>query len=166
MATASRPSRARAPARRASSASTEFVTAVEPDADKVLTLEWMEGSQAVLGEPGRRTAPSSTTATPRTTTCASARRSQIQVPSGNGSQLEIKGIFDPPAGGSPFGSVTFSSETFDREYDSPRNLYTFVLMQGGVTEANTRALDDSLADFPNAKAQTQRGVRRQPDQRR
>ena len=61
------------------------------------------------------------------------------------------GIFDPPAGGSPFGSVTFSSATFDRAYESPRNLFTFVLMRGGVTEANTQALEDSLVDFPNAK---------------
>jgi ABC-type antimicrobial peptide transport system permease subunit len=50
--------------------------------------------------------------------------------------------------------VTFSSETFDREYESPRNLYTFVQMRGGVTGENTKALEDSLRDFPNAKAQT------------
>ena len=66
----------------------------------------------------------------------------------------MNGIFEPPTGGSPFGHVTFSSATFDREYDSPKNLYTFILMQGGVTDANTKALDDALADFPNAKAQT------------
>ena len=46
----------------------------------------------------------------------------------------MKGIFEPPAGGSPFGNVTFSSETFDREYESPKNLYTFVLMDGGITD--------------------------------
>jgi ABC-type antimicrobial peptide transport system permease subunit len=66
----------------------------------------------------------------------------------------VKGIFDPPAGGSPFGHVTFSSATFDREYDSPRNLYTFIQMQGDVTEENTKALESELAAFPNAKAQT------------
>ena len=31
---------------------TEFVTAVDPDAGKVLTLDWKEGSQAVLGQLG------------------------------------------------------------------------------------------------------------------
>ena len=66
----------------------------------------------------------------------------------------MKGIFDPPAGGSPFGAVTFSSATFDREYDSPRNLYSFIQMRGDVTDANTKALEDSLEDFPNAKSQT------------
>ena len=39
----------------------------------------------------------------------------VQVPSGKKLQLKVKGIFDPPAGGSPFGHVTFSSATFDRE---------------------------------------------------
>ena len=36
-------------------------------------------------------------------------------PTGNELELEVKGIFEPPAGGSPFGNVTFSSATFDRE---------------------------------------------------
>ena len=50
----------------------------------------------------------------------------------------MNGIFDPPTGGSPFGHVTFSSTTFDRDYEAPKNIYTFVQMQGGVTTARTR----------------------------
>jgi putative ABC transport system permease protein len=132
---------------------TTGVTAVDEDAGRVLTLEWIDGSQAVFAELGANGAivddgyaedHDLSVGSPIT----------IQVPSGNEVELEVKGIFDPPAGGSPFGSVTFSSETFDREYESPRNLFTFVLMRGGVTDANTQALEDSLVDFPNAKAQT------------
>ena len=78
----------------------------------------------------------------------------IQVPSGKEVELVVKGIFDPPAGGSPFGSVTFSSETFDREYENPKNLYTFVQMRGGITAQNTATLERTLRDFPNAKAAT------------
>ena len=37
---------------------------------------------------------------------------------------------------------------------SPKNLYTFVQMRGGVDDANTKALESALKDFPNAKAQT------------
>jgi putative ABC transport system permease protein len=133
--------------------STEFVTAVEPDADRVLTLEWKEGSQSVLGNLGDIGAiVDDGFAEDHDLRIGSPIT--IQVPSGKQLQLEVKGIFDPPAGGSPFGSVTFSSETFDREYESPRNLYTFVLMRGGVSEENTRELEESLRDFPNAKAQT------------
>jgi putative ABC transport system permease protein len=78
----------------------------------------------------------------------------VVVPSGKRVELKVKGIFDPPTGGSPFGAVTFSSETFDREYQSPRNLYTFIQMRGDTSDENTRALEAALQEFPNAKAQT------------
>ena len=133
--------------------SVEFVTAVDEDADKVLTLQWKEGSQAVLGSLGADGAfvddgfaedHNLHVGSPIT----------IQVPSGKEVELVVKGIFDPPAGGSPFGSVTFSSETFDREYENPKNLYTFVQMRGGITAQNTATLERTLRDFPNAKAAT------------
>ena len=41
-----------------------------------------------------------------------------------------------------------------RDVQQPRNLYSFVKMEGGETDANQAALDKALADFPNAKAQT------------
>ena len=132
---------------------TEFVTAVDPDAGKVLSLEWKEGSQAVFSELGANGAfVDDGFAEDHNLKIGSPVT--IQVPSGKRLQLEVKGIFDPPAGGSPFGPVTFSSATFDREYDSPRNLYTFIQMRGDIDDANTKALEDSLKDFPNAKSQT------------
>lgn len=133
---------------------TEFVTAVDEDADKVMTLVWKEGSQrtlATLGEDGAIV--DDDFAKDHDLHVGSAVT--VQVPSGKKLRLNVKGIFDPPAGGSPFGHVTFSSKVFDREYESPKNIYTFVLMRGGVTEANTRTLEAALKDFPNAKAQTQ-----------
>jgi putative ABC transport system permease protein len=132
---------------------TEFVTAVDEDADKVLTLEWTDGSQAVLSNLGANGAfVDDGYAEDHHLRVGSPV--SVVVPSGKRLQLEVKGIFDPPAGGSPFGHVTFSSATFDREYDSPRNLYTFIQMQGDVTDENTKALESELAAFPNAKAQT------------
>jgi putative ABC transport system permease protein len=134
--------------------STEFITAVDPDAGEVITLDWVEGSQDVFRELGADGAfvddgfakdHGLSVGSPIT----------ITVPSGKQLDLTVKGIFDPPAGGSPFGVVTFSSATFDEVYDSPRNLYTFILMDGGETEANTQALEASLgSEFPNAKVQT------------
>jgi putative ABC transport system permease protein len=132
---------------------TEFVTAVDEDADKVLTLDWTDGSQAVLSNLGANGAfVDDDYAEDHHLRVGSPV--SVVVPSGKRLQLEVKGIFDPPAGGSPFGHVTFSSATFDREYDSPRNLYTFIQMRGDVTEENTKALESELAAFPNAKAQT------------
>ena len=132
---------------------TEFVTAVDPDAGKVLSLDWKAGSQAVLAALGENGAfvddgyaedHDLRVGSPVT----------IQVPSGKKLELEVRGIFEPPTGGSPFGPVTFSTATFDREYESPRNLYTFIQMRGDITDENTQALEKSLTGFPNAKAQT------------
>ena len=134
--------------------STEFVTAVDPDAAEVIRLDWVEGSQDVFRELGADGAfvddgfakdHGLSVGSPITVT----------VPSGKKLELTVKGIFDPPAGGSPFGVVTFSSATFDKVFDSPRNLYTFILMDGGESDANTQALEASLgSEFPNAKVQT------------
>jgi ABC-type antimicrobial peptide transport system permease subunit len=132
---------------------TEFVTAVDEDADQVLTLDWKEGSQrtlATLGEDGAFV--DDDYAKDHDLSLGSVIT--VQVPSGKKLKFKVNGIFDPPAGGSPFGHVTFASKVFDREYESPKNLYTFILMRGGVTPANTQTLETALKDFPNAKAQT------------
>ncbi len=134
--------------------STEFVTAVDPTAGEVITLEWVDGSQDVFRELG------ADGAFVDDGLCEGSRAERRLAdhrdrPLRKRLELKVKGIFDPPAGGSPFGSVTFSSATFDQVYDSPRNLYTFILMQGGETEQNTAALEASLGtEFPNAKVQT------------
>jgi putative ABC transport system permease protein len=47
-----------------------------------------------------------------------------------------------------------STRVFDKHTAQPENLYSFVVMQGGQTDANQAALDKTLKDFPNAKAAT------------
>jgi ABC-type lipoprotein release transport system permease subunit len=132
---------------------TEFVTAVDPQADKVLTLTWTEGSQETLSTLGADGAFVDNDYA-KSHDLRVGSPITVQVPSGKKLQLKVNGIFDPPTGGSPFGHVTFSSATFDREYEAPKNIYTFILMRGGETVQNTAALDKTLADFPNAKVQT------------
>ncbi|MET0800238.1 MAG: FtsX-like permease family protein, partial [Actinomycetota bacterium] len=78
---------------------------------------------------------------------------RLTFPSGETRTFRIRGIFDPPSGGSPFGPVTISATAWDAEVPRPKNLYSFVKMEGGATDANQAALDTALADFPNAKAQ-------------
>jgi putative ABC transport system permease protein len=132
---------------------TDLVTAVTPNSGEALNLDWKDGSQAVFGELGANGAiVDDGFADDHALTVGSPVK--ITVPSGKVLTLSVKGIFDPPAGGSPFGTVTFSSATFDENYDQPQNLFSFVQMEGGVTDANTESLDAALADFPNAKAQT------------
>ena len=131
----------------------ENVTAVTPNAGESIALDWTEGSQAVYSELGENGAfIDDGFAEDHNLTIGSPIK--VTVPDGSVVPLVIKGIFDPPPGGSPFGIVTFSAATFDRNYDQPENLFSFVKMKGGVTDANTEALDNSLKDFPNAKAQT------------
>ncbi len=78
----------------------------------------------------------------------------LQTPSGTRLALTIRGITSPPKGGSPYGDVTISQATFDSVYQDPQNLYAFADMRGGVTPANTRALNAALSGFPDAKVQT------------
>ena len=60
----------------------------------------------------------------------------------------IKGIFDPPTGGSPFGRVTISTATWDKLYDQPKNIFSFVRMTGGETDANKMALEQRAQGLP------------------
>jgi putative ABC transport system permease protein len=131
----------------------ESVTAVTPDAGDAIALDWTDGSQAVFGQLGENGAFIDDGFADKHN-LAIGSPVKITVPSGTVVPLVIKGIFDPPAGGSPFGIVTFSSATFDRNYDQPENLFSFVKMRGGITDANTQELDNALKNFPNAKAQT------------
>ena len=131
-----------------------FVTAVTPNSGDALQLDWKEGSQAVFAELGADGAfVDDGFADDHNLTVGSPIK--ITTPTGKTLDLTVKGIFDPPAGGSPFGEVTFSSETFDENYDQPQNLYSFVTMDGGVTDANTEgARDARWPTSPTPRPQT------------
>jgi putative ABC transport system permease protein len=129
------------------------ITAVEPTVSKVIDLKWTAGSPstpAQLGDDGA--------IVPK----AFAKDHGLQVgspidlttPTGKTLHLNVRGIFDPPKGGSPFGDVTLAAQRFDREFANPQNLFTFVNTRDGVTDAQTAALQKALADFPDAKIQT------------
>jgi putative ABC transport system permease protein len=128
-------------------------TAVNPAAARMFALDWKEGSSAVVANLGENGAFVDNG-------YADSHNLELGSPLhltfANGSKHDfvVKGIFDPPTGGSPFGRVTISAATFDGLNDHPENLYSFVLMKGGQSDANLAALDRTLKSFPNAKAQT------------
>ena len=129
------------------------ITAVNPAAAHVFNLNWTEGSSSVLANLGDDGAfVDKDYADSHHLTVGSP----VPVTFADGSQelLNVKGVFDPPTGGSPFGRVTMSTKVFDEHNDQPENLYSFVVMNGGQTEANQAALDKTLKGFPNAKAAT------------
>ena len=131
---------------------TEFATAVDPGMREVISMDWVEGSQAVfttLGDDGAITDDGY--AADHDLRLGSPV--PVTFPSGEVKTFRIRGIFDPPSGGSPFGVITISAAAWDAEVPRPKNLFSFVKMEGGATDANQTALDAALVDFPNAKAQ-------------
>jgi putative ABC transport system permease protein len=81
---------------------------------------------------------------------------ELTAPTGKTLDVHVVGIFDPPTGGSPFGPVTVSDRAWDKIYDTPQNIYSFVRMKGGETAAAKAALETQLKSFPNAKVQTKK----------
>src|SRR4051794_1929438 len=128
-------------------------TAVNPAAAVVFNVDWIDGSPAVFRELGANGVFVSKNRA-KDNRLAIGSPVVVETPRGLRLHMVVKGIFDPPAGGSPFGSVTMSQATFDKNYDSPQNLYSFVRMAGGETLANQARLDAVLRSFPNAKVQT------------
>jgi putative ABC transport system permease protein len=129
------------------------ITAVDPPAAQVFNLDWKAGSSSVLANLGEDGA---FVDKDYAKTHHLELGSPIPLTFADNSKelLNVKGIFDPPTGGSPFGTVTMSTTVFDRHTPQPENLYSFVTTKGGQTAANQAALDTTLKSFPNAKAVT------------
>jgi putative ABC transport system permease protein len=126
------------------------VTAVAPGASSVFKLDWDAGSPGtmdVLGEDGAFVSR----AFAKDHHLTQGSSITIETPRGAHPTFKIAGIFHPPPGGSPFGSLTIATHRFDSLYTQPQNIYTFVTMQGGATPANTKALERALKPYPNAK---------------
>jgi putative ABC transport system permease protein len=131
-------------------------TAVNPGGAQIFRIHWLDGgSNAVIARLGAHGA---------FVDSGFAKSHHLQIgspltltaPTGKTVGLHVAGIFKPPTGGSPFGPVTISDATWDSIYDSPENLYSFVRMRTGETDANKAALERQLRAFPNAKVQTKK----------
>jgi len=131
----------------------EFTTAVTPGAKDVMTVDWTDGSQDVMANLG---ADGAFVDNGFADDHGLKVGSQVPVTfvTGKTQNFTVKGIFDPPTGGSPFGPVTISAETWDKQNPQPQDLYTFVTVTGGENEANQAAIEQALSGFPNAKVQT------------
>jgi putative ABC transport system permease protein len=127
------------------------ITGVDAAAPELLTFDWRSGSQQSLADLG---ADGAIVDADYADKHALSVGSQLALTTVTGKPLPLKvlGVFRPPAGGSPFGNVTISTPTFDANNPQPLNVYTFVNLSGGVTAANTAALESALSTFPNAKA--------------
>jgi putative ABC transport system permease protein len=132
---------------------TTFATAVDASARELINVTWKDGSPEVLANLGDDGAfVDDGYAEDNRLSVGSPI--DITFPSGTIERYTVEGIFDPPTGGSPFGSITLSTQAWDAQVENPRNLYSFIAVEGDESEANTRVLEDALDDFPNAKLQT------------
>ncbi len=133
--------------------STIFATAVTPGMKDVIAMDWKEGSQdvlATLGEDGAFVDDGY--ADDHDLSLGS--KIPVTFVTGATEVFTLKGIFDPPTGGSPFGPVTISAAAWDAANPQPKDLYSFLKMKGGDTPANASALEKALREFPNSKVQT------------
>src|SRR5207247_1252051 len=80
---------------------------------------------------------------------------RIETPTGKILNVHLKGIFKLPKGGSPFAPVTISNALFDANYINPENEMVFLNTRGGVSDANTKTLEQPLRSFADAKIQTE-----------
>jgi putative ABC transport system permease protein len=130
-----------------------FATGVNPPGGSMFHLEWKEGSQAVFSQLGADGAFIDD---------GYAKRHKLHLgspidmtfSSGAHKAFFVRGIFNPPTGGSPFGTVTISQSAWDKLNANPENLYSFVRMSGGDTPQNRATLDHVLKKFPDAKEAT------------
>ena len=131
----------------------ENLTGADPQLTKVIHLDWKEGSNAVPAELGK---------TGVFVDDKYAKKNHLHVgspitletPTAKVLHLKVDGVFKLPKGGSPFGPVTISNALFDANYVDPENEMAFVNIRGGVTDANTKALNAATAGFADAKVQT------------
>jgi putative ABC transport system permease protein len=130
------------------------VTGVDANVNKVIAVKWAQGSPAVPGQLGSDGGfVSKKYAKDHKLVIGSPLA--IETPTARIIHVRVKGIFDPPPGGSPFGTVTISKALFDQVYPAPNDLMTLIDIRGGVSLHNTDALKAAIKDFPNAKVQTQ-----------
>jgi putative ABC transport system permease protein len=130
-----------------------FATAVNPPSQSMFTLNWKQGSQAVLGSLGDNGVFVDKNYA-KTHALSVGSPVNVLFTNGKNKRFVVKGVFAPPTGGSPFGNITMSTATWDRYNTNPKNLYSFIRVRGGETAANLKVLEQRLASFPNAKVQT------------
>jgi putative ABC transport system permease protein len=138
------------------------VTGVSPDVGQVIDINWIAGGPSVPARLGRHGAFVDDDFAKKHK-LAVGSPIPLELPSGSTLDLRVIGIFKPPKGGSPFGRITISNALFDSVYQNPANVYSFIDIRGGVTPANTHALNAALTSFPDAKIQTESQFKKQQE---
>lgn len=137
--------------------SKQNVTGVDPATiASVYRFDWVDGSEAVLADLANGGAiVEKGLAKDKQLTVGSLV--VIETPNGKSLDLTVKGIYEAPPFWKMLGNITISKAEFDSGFQDPKNLYTFISTQGGVSPANQQALTNALSGFPGVKLDTKSG---------
>jgi putative ABC transport system permease protein len=135
------------------------VSGVNGDVGKVIRIDWTQGSNATPAALGANGAILEKTYAEHRHVGVGDRFA-LQTPAGKKLDLVLKGIYEAPKGPPAFGTVIISQSTFDRVYPQPTNIFQFVNIQGGASDANTAKLKQALTPYPDVKLQTESQFRK------
>ena len=129
------------------------LTAVQPNLNKTVAMDWTQGGNDVparLGSDGFFA--SKNYVKDHHLSLGSAVR--IEFPTGKKVSVRLKGVWDEPKGGSPFAHITISTALFDKFTPRPRDEMVLMNTPGGVSDVNTAHLEHAVKNFADAKIQT------------
>ena len=130
------------------------VAGLDPGLSRLLLLNWKEGHNSAMATLGTNGAiVDDGFASANHLVVGSPVR--LETPTGETVELRVAGVYTPPQAENPLGTVSISSRSFDALYPNPENVFTLLSTPGGVTPANTAALNRVLASFPDAKIQSE-----------
>ena len=129
------------------------ITAVQPNLNETVAMDWTKGSNAVPGELGLNGFFASKNYV-KDHHLSLGSPVALQFPSGKKTTVRLKGVWDEPKGGSPFAHITISTTLFDKFTPRPQDEMVLMNTPGGVSDANTARLNRYVAGFADAKIQT------------
>jgi putative ABC transport system permease protein len=129
------------------------VSGVEPDLTRLVDMRWKQGD---AGVPARLGSGAAFVTDAYADDHGLERGSRLRVETATGKTLALTviGVFDEPRGGSPFAEVAISTRMFDASFPQPRNQFSFIDVEGGVSPAATKRLEQALEAYPDTKVQT------------
>jgi putative ABC transport system permease protein len=136
------------------SGSVQQITGLDPKTiSRVYNFEWKDGSSSSIDNLGPYEAIVDKAFADKKSLEVGSRFSLL-TPKGDTVPLEVKGVYKAPPFYPLLGEVSISKPFFDRLYERPQNLFTFIDVKGGESESAQAALEKELASFPDAKVQT------------
>jgi putative ABC transport system permease protein len=78
----------------------------------------------------------------------------VRPPSGKRLTFGVQAVFDPGQMDPLFNGVMISRDAFDTGFPRPKDLFAFVNVRGGESDAATAALKGALTGFPDVKLRT------------